>query len=95
MSIFINFEEGRLETVGKRRRTRSRSRLENWTARSKSSSSVPLLTTALMKNANIQTSARSSEEQNEMLKTKNFGRNRKSLHGIKDILVKMASSWAA
>jgi len=46
----------------------------------------------LLKNANIQTIRELVQKsENEMLKTKNFGR--KSLNEIKDILVRWASRW--
>jgi len=47
----------------------------------------------LLEEANIQTIRELVQKsENEMLKTKNFGR--KSLNEIKDILTKMASAWA-
>ena len=86
MSIFINFEEP-VETVEAPQDTAHDPRLEHLD-RSVEELELSVRSYNCLKNANIQTIRELVQKsENEMLKTKNFGR--KSLNEIKDILVKM------
>jgi len=86
MSIFINFEEP-VETVEAPQDTSADPRLEHLD-RSVEELELSVRSYNCLKNANIQTIRELVQKsENEMLKTKNFGR--KSLNEIKEILVKM------
>jgi DNA-directed RNA polymerase subunit alpha len=86
MSIFINFEEP-VETVETPQDVSHDPRLEHLD-RSVEELELSVRSYNCLKNANIQTIRELVQKsENEMLKTKNFGR--KSLNEIKDILVKM------
>jgi DNA-directed RNA polymerase subunit alpha len=86
MSIFINFEEP-VETIEAPQETGHDPRLEHLD-RSVEELELSVRSYNCLKNANIQTIRELVQKsENEMLKTKNFGR--KSLNEIKDILVKM------
>src|ERR1700752_2364713 len=89
MSIFINFEEP-VDTVEAPQDTAHDPRLEHL-HRSVEDLELSVRASHCLKNANIQTIRELVQKsENEMLKTKNFGR--KSLNEIKDILVKMGLS---
>jgi DNA-directed RNA polymerase subunit alpha len=89
MSIFINFEES-IETLDAPIETTNDPRLEHLD-RSVEELELSVRSYNCLKNANIQTIRELVQKsENEMLKTKNFGR--KSLNEIKDILVKMGLS---
>ncbi len=89
MSIFINFEEP-VENVEIPTDTVHDPRLEHLD-RSVEELELSVRSYNCLKNANIQTIRELVQKsENEMLKTKNFGR--KSLNEIKDILVKMGLS---
>jgi len=89
MSIFINFEEP-VETVEAPTDTSHDPRLEHLD-RSVEELELSVRSYNCLKNANIQTIRELVQKsENEMLKTKNFGR--KSLNEIKEILVKMGLS---
>ena len=89
MSIFINFEEP-VENVEMPADTVHDPRLEHLD-RSVEELELSVRSYNCLKNANIQTIRELVQKsENEMLKTKNFGR--KSLNEIKDILVKMGLS---
>src|SRR5579883_107492 len=89
MSIFINFEEP-VDTVEAPVDTSHDPRLEHLD-RSVEELELSVRSYNCLKNANIQTIRELVQKsENEMLKTKNFGR--KSLNEIKDILVKMGLS---
>src|SRR3979490_1358181 len=86
MSIFINFEEP-VDTVEVPQDIAHDPRLEHLD-RSVEELELSVRSYNCLKNANIQTIRELVQKsENEMLKTKNFGR--KSLNEIKDILVKM------
>jgi len=86
MSIFINFEEP-VDTIEAPQDTSHDPRLEHLD-RSVEELELSVRSYNCLKNANIQTIRELVQKsENEMLKTKNFGR--KSLNEIKDILVKM------
>ncbi|PYT72826.1 MAG: DNA-directed RNA polymerase subunit alpha [Acidobacteria bacterium] len=86
MSIFINFEEP-VETVEAPTDTSHDPRLEHLD-RSVEELELSVRSYNCLKNANIQTIRELVQKsENEMLKTKNFGR--KSLNEIKEILTKM------
>ena len=87
MSIFINFEEPTGLPSKRRRKSANDPRLEHLD-RSVEELELSVRSYNCLKNANIQTIRELVQKsENEMLKTKNFGR--KSLNEIKDILVKM------
>src|SRR5215469_14149052 len=89
MSIFINFEEP-TEMAELPQETVNDPRLEHLD-RSVEELELSVRSYNCLKNANIQTIRELVQKsENEMLKTKNFGR--KSLNEIKDILVKMGLS---
>jgi DNA-directed RNA polymerase subunit alpha len=89
MSIFINFEEP-VETVETPQDTSHDPRLEHLD-RSVEELELSVRSYNCLKNANIQTIRELVQKsENEMLKTKNFGR--KSLNEIKEILTKMGLS---
>ena len=89
MSIFINFEEP-VENVEMPTDVVHDPRLE-YLDRSVEELELSVRSYNCLKNANIQTIRELVQKsENEMLKTKNFGR--KSLNEIKDILVKMGLS---
>ena len=89
MSIFINFEEP-VETVEAPQDTSHDPRLEHLD-RSVEELELSVRSYNCLKNANIQTIRELVQKsENEMLKTKNFGR--KSLNEIKEILTKMGLS---
>src|SRR6266403_1112420 len=89
MSIFINFEEP-VETIEAPQETGHDPRLEHLD-RSVEELELSVRSYNCLKNANIQTIRELVQKsENEMLKTKNFGR--KSLNEIKDILTKMGLS---
>jgi len=89
MSIFINFEEA-IESIEAPMETANDPRLEHLD-RSVEELELSVRSYNCLKNANIQTIRELVQKsENEMLKTKNFGR--KSLNEIKDILVKMGLS---
>ncbi len=89
MSIFINFEEPTDVTELPQEITND-PRLEHLD-RSVEELELSVRSYNCLKNANIQTIRELVQKsENEMLKTKNFGR--KSLNEIKDILVKMGLS---
>jgi DNA-directed RNA polymerase subunit alpha len=86
MSIFINFEEP-VDSIEPLPDTAHDPRLEHLD-RSVEELELSVRSYNCLKNANIQTIRELVQKsENEMLKTKNFGR--KSLNEIKDILVKM------
>src|SRR6266700_5580234 len=86
MSIFINFEEP-VETIEAPQDTSHDPRLEHLD-RSVEELELSVRSYNCLKNANIQTIRELVQKsENEMLKTKNFGR--KSLNEIKEILTKM------
>jgi DNA-directed RNA polymerase subunit alpha len=86
MSIFINFEEP-IDTIEAPQDIVHDPRLEHLD-RSVEELELSVRSYNCLKNANIQTIRELVQKsENEMLKTKNFGR--KSLNEIKDILVKM------
>src|SRR6266700_2760809 len=86
MSIFINFEEP-VDTIEAPQDIQHDPRLEHLD-RSVEELELSVRSYNCLKNANIQTIRELVQKsENEMLKTKNFGR--KSLNEIKDILVKM------
>jgi DNA-directed RNA polymerase subunit alpha len=86
MSIFINFEEP-VDSIEPLPDTHHDPRLEHLD-RSVEELELSVRSYNCLKNANIQTIRELVQKsENEMLKTKNFGR--KSLNEIKDILVKM------
>ena len=91
MSIFINFEE-QPELPEEAVESYNDPRLEHLD-RSVEELELSVRSYNCLKNANIQTIRELVQKsENEMLKTKNFGR--KSLNEIKEILHKMGWAWA-